>query len=67
MSDLSILPKDQNYMRAAGFESSSTAGLVMAGKIDEVTGRILVDSAAGGSGTVTSVSVVTANGLQLLL
>jgi hypothetical protein len=64
MSDLSILPKDQNYMRAAGFESSSTAGLVMAGKIDEVTGRILVDSAAGGSGTVTSVSVVTANGVS---
>ena len=35
----------------------------MAGQIDEVTGRILVDSAGGGSGTVTSVSVVTANGL----
>jgi hypothetical protein len=64
MSDLNILPKDQNYIRAAGFESSSTPGLVMAGQIDEVTGRILVDSAGGGgTGTVTSVSVVTANGL----
>jgi hypothetical protein len=62
MSDLSILPKDQNYIRAAGFESSSTAGLVMAGQIDEITGRILVDSPAGGSGTVTTVSVVSANG-----
>lgn len=63
MSDLNILPKDQNYIRAAGFESSSTAGLVIAGQIDEITGRILVDSAGGGgSGTVTSASVVSANG-----
>lgn len=60
--DTNILPNDQNFVRAAGFESSSTAGLVMAGQIDEITGRILVDSAGGGSGTVTSVSVVTANG-----
>jgi hypothetical protein len=63
MSDLNILPADQNRYRAAGFESSSTAGLVMAGQIDEITGRILVDSASG-SGTVTSVSVVTANGIS---
>lgn len=63
MSDTNILPKDQNYYRAAGFESSSTAGLVMAGQIDEITGRILVDSATG-AGTVTSVSVVTANGIS---
>lgn len=33
----------------------------MAGQIDQNTGRILVDSASG-SGTVTSVSVVSANG-----
>lgn len=59
--DTNILPNDQNFVRAAGFESSSTAGLVMAGQIDEITGRVLVDNAAG-SGTVTSVSVVSANG-----
>lgn len=58
-----ILPNDQNFVRAAGFESSSTAGLVMAGQIDEITGRILVDNASG-LGTVTSVSVVTANGVS---
>lgn len=63
MSDTNILPKDQNYIRAAGFESSSTPGLVMAGQIDEITGRVLVDLPGGGSGTVTSVSVVSANGL----
>lgn len=53
--DTNILPNDQNFIRAAGFESSSTPGLVMAGQIDEITGRVLVDS-AGGSGTVTSIS-----------
>lgn len=58
----SILPRDQNFITAAGFESSTTAGLVISGKIDEITGRILVDNAA--SGTVTSVSVVTANGVS---
>lgn len=58
MSDLNILPKDQNFVRAAGFESSSTAGLVMAGQIDEITGRILVDN-AGSSGTVTSITAST--------
>lgn len=59
--DTNILPADQNFVRAAGFESSSTPGLVIAGQIDEITGRILVDDAS--TGTVTSVSVVTANGL----
>lgn len=64
--DTNILPSDQNYIRAAGFESSTTPGLVMAGQIDEITGRILVDNAGGGggSGTVTSVSIVTANGIS---
>lgn len=56
MSDLNILPKDQNFVRAAGFESDSTPGLVMAGQIDEVTGRILVDN-AGGGGAATEITV----------
>lgn len=64
--DTNILPKDQNYIRAVGFESDTTPGLVLAGQIDEATGRILVDNAGGGAGTgtVTSVSVVTANGVS---
>lgn len=54
-------PRDNNFVPATLFEKDGVPGEVMPGKIDEVTGRILVDSAAG-SGTVTSVSVVTANG-----
>lgn len=49
--DENILPRDQNHITAAGFESSSTEGLVLPGQIDEDTGRILVDSAGGGGGT----------------
>ena len=99
-----ILPRDENRVPAVGFESSTTPGLVISGKIDEATGRILTAGGAGafdltvedgvttvsnvdnitfsgatvtddgagaitvavsgtGGGTVTSVSVVTANGL----
>jgi len=54
--DTNILPNDQNFVRAAGFESSSTPGLVMAGQIDELTGRILVDN-AGGGGAATEITV----------
>lgn len=54
-------PRDQNHVPSMLLESSSTPGLTITAKGDEVTGRLLVDSAAG-SGTVTSVSVVTANG-----
>ncbi len=57
-----ILPNDQNFVRAAGFESSTSPGIVLAGKIIEASGRIKVDNAGGGSGSVTSVSVVSANG-----
>lgn len=57
-----ILPNDQNFVRAAGFESSTNAGRVVAGQIIEATGRVKVDMAGGSLGTVTDVSVVTANG-----
>mgnify|MGYP003552766408 CR=1 FL=1 len=57
MDNTNILPSDQNFVRAAGFESSSTAGLVMAGQIDEITGRILVDSASASG--VTSLNTLT--------
>lgn len=62
MTDTNILPRDQNHITAVGFESSTTPGLVISGKIDETTGRILTDNASTGS--VTSVSVVTANGIS---
>jgi len=54
--------RDQNHVTNLLLESSSTPGLTLNAKGDEVTGRLLVDNAGGGSGTVTSVSVVSANG-----
>lgn len=54
-------PRDQNHIPSLLLESSSTPGTVITAKGDQVTGRLLVDSASG-SGTVTSVSVVSANG-----
>lgn len=55
-------PRDNNFVPAALFEIDGASGTVMPGQIDQVTGRILVDSASGGSGTVTSVAVATVNG-----
>lgn len=62
--DDNILPRDQNHVTAAGFESSSTPGKVLPGQIDENTGRILVDNSGGGSGTVTSFSFTDGNGFD---
>lgn len=53
--------RDDNFVTSLLAESSSNAGVTVRLKGDESTGRLLVDSASG-SGTVTSVSVVTANG-----
>lgn len=55
-------PRDGNFVPAALFQIDGAArGQLMAGQIDEATGRVLVDNASSG-GTVTSVSVVSANG-----
>lgn len=48
MADENILPRDQNHVTAAGFESDLTPGLVLPGRIDEDTGQILVTETAGG-------------------
>lgn len=55
------LVRDQNHIPVAGGVSSASATTVLPFKIDSTTGRLLVDSASG-SGTVTDVSVATANG-----
>lgn len=52
--------RDQNHVTAMLFKGSD--GLTYNATGDEVTGRLKVDISGGGSGTVTSVSVVTANG-----
>ncbi len=48
MSDLNILPRDQNHVTAAGFVSSLDGTTVLPGQIDQATGKILVDEASGG-------------------
>lgn len=53
--------RDNNFVTSLLLESSTSSGIRVRAKGDETTGRLLVDSAAG-AGTVTSVSVVSANG-----
>lgn len=53
--------RDENDVPVAIGVSTASASLVLPFKISAVTGRLLTDSASG-SGTVTDVSVVTANG-----
>ncbi len=53
--------RDQNFVPVALGVSSTDATATLPFKINSVTGRVLTDSASG-SGTVTSVSVTTANG-----
>jgi len=54
-------PRDENFVPSLLFVGSDGETYPVEG--DEVTGRIYVDVPGGGSGTVTSVSVVSANGL----
>lgn len=58
---MSDLYRDGNSVPVAGGISSTSATTVLPFKISSVTGRLLVDNATG-SGTVTDVSVVSANG-----
>lgn len=53
--------RDQNYVTVMLFESASNPGVTVNANGDEATGRLFVD-VAGGSGTVTTVSIVSANG-----
>lgn len=54
--------RDQNHVPVALGRSSTDATVTIPFQVDPITGRLLTDNAGGGSGTVTSVSVVTANG-----
>lgn len=53
--------RDSNNVPSLLLESSTVTGETVRAKGDATTGRLLVDSASG-AGTVTSVSVVSANG-----
>lgn len=57
-----VLKRDDNGSPVSGGVSSSDANAVLNAQIDPITGRLLIASSGGGSGTVTSVSVVSANG-----
>ncbi len=57
-----VLKKDDNGYPVSGGVSTSDANVVLNSQISPITGRLQVDSAGGGTGTVTSVSVVSANG-----
>ncbi len=56
------LKRDDNDYPVMGGTSSSDNATIINSAFDPITRRLLTDSAGGGTGTVTSVSVVTANG-----
>lgn len=59
MSDLNILPRDQNHVTTAGFANSLDLTDVRPGQIIVATGRIKVDGSGGAGGTVTEVDTGT--------
>lgn len=56
------LKRDDNDYPVMGGTSSADNATIINSAFDPVTRRLLTDSTGGGGGTVTSVSVVTANG-----
>ena len=63
MSSQSVsLPRDANRVTVIGGASSSDGSTPVAIYADPITHRLLVSATGGGTGTVTSVSVVSANG-----
>lgn len=63
MSNISI-PRDNNRITVIAGTSSSDGVTPVLPYVDPITHRLKVDIAGAGSGTVTSVSVVTANGVS---
>lgn len=59
-----ILQRDQNHVTVIGAITDNAAQEIRMLRVDPVTNRVLVSVTGAGSGTVTSVSVVTANGFS---
>lgn len=60
---MAVALKDVNSVASAIFESSTTPGLILRGKIDEITGRVLVDnSGSGGSALAQETATGTVDG-----
>lgn len=57
MADIHVALKDGNSVATAIFESSTSPGVIYRGQIDQITGRILVDSAGGSGGALSQVNV----------
>lgn len=64
MADTHVALKDANSVASAIFESSTSPGVILRGKIDEITGRILVDNSGGGSGFTELTATGTVNGIN---
>ena len=62
MTQNGSLARDDNDYPVMGGTSSSDDATIINSAFDPVTRRLLTDSAGSGTGTVTSVSVTTANG-----
>lgn len=62
MTQNGSLARDDNDYPVMGGTSSSDDATIINSAFDPVTRRLLTDASGGGSGTVTSVSVVSANG-----
>ena len=56
--------RDKNYVTTLMGVSSADGVTPILVQVDPVTGRVLVQTSASGLGTVTSVSIVTANGIS---
>lgn len=64
MSDIHVALKDANSVASAIFESSTNPGVILRGKIDEITGRVLVD-VSGSTGGFTELPATGAvNGIN---
>ena len=65
MADTHVALKDGNSVASAIFESSTQPGVILRGKIDPLTGRVLVDASGGMGGTLTWYDVTgTINGVN---
>lgn len=57
--DSHVALKDGNSVASAIFESSTSPGIILRGQIDQITGRILVDSSSS-----SGISLLTATGTK---
>lgn len=62
--DTHVALKDSNSVASAIFESSTSAGVILRGKIDPITLRVLVDNAGASGGFTELTATGTVNGIN---